>query len=162
MVPWRGWAIPKGLDKFKSVRVAFLRDSIDSGKRGGGLIEKLENLNTLAKTNGEGRAKEEDKGGAKCESSISMGTFAFQLNFWGSPLCSTFVYRRQTRRRLSLSLSLTTIYRSFSFFFSLSNFIIKKFFKKLNFPLRRIRIVWLHVCNNRLFRSSLDSAGIIF
>lgn len=87
--------------------------------RGGGLIEKLENLNTLAKTNGEGRANEEDKGGAKCESSISMGTFAFQLNFWGSPLCSTFVYRRQTRRRLSrfsLSLSLT-IYYSFFFFF---------------------------------------------
>ena len=161
MVPWRGegWAIPKGLDKFKSVRVAFLRDSIDSGKRRGGLIEKLENLNTLAKTNGEGRAKEEDKGGAKCESSISMGTFAFQLNFWGSPLCSTFVYRRQTRLSLSLS------YHDISFvlfFFSLSNFIIKKFFKKLNFPLRRIRIVRLHVCNNRLFRSSLDSAGIIF
>lgn len=160
MVPWRGWAIPKGLDKFKSVRVAFLRDSIDSGKRRGGLIEKLENLNTLAKTNGEGRAKEEDKGGAKCESSISMGTFAFQLNFWGSPLCSTFVYRRQTR--LSLSLLSRYIIRSLFFFWPLSNFIIKKFFKKLNFPLRRIRIVRLHVCNNRLFRSSLDSAGIIF
>ena len=114
MVPWRGWAIPKGLDKFKSVRVAFLRDSIDSGKRRGGLIEKLENLNTLAKTNGEGRAKEEDKGGAKCESSISMGTFAFQLNFWGSPLCSTFVYRRQTR--LSLSLLSRYIIRSLFFF----------------------------------------------
>lgn len=76
-------------------------------------------MNTLAKTNGEGRAKEEDKDGAKCESSISMGTFAFQLNFCGSPLCSTFVYRRQTRRRLS-GFSLSYDYHdipSFFFFF---------------------------------------------
>lgn len=133
MVPWRGWAIPKGLDKFKSVRVAFLRDSIDSGKRRGGLIEKLENLNTLAKTNGEGRAKEEDKGGAKCESSISMGTFAFQLNFWGSPLCSTFVYRRQTR----LSLSLLSRYIIRSLFFFTFKFYYQKVLQEIELPFKK-------------------------
>ena len=135
MVPWRGWAIPKGLDKFKSVRVAFLRDSIDSGKRRGGLIEKLENLNTLAKTNGEGRAKEEDKGGAKCESSISMGTFAFQLNFWGSPLCSTFVYRRQTR--LSLSLSYHDISFVLFFFLTTFKFYYQKVLQEIEFPFKK-------------------------
>lgn len=133
MVPWRGWAIPKGLDKFKSVRVAFLWDSIDSGKRGGGLIEKLENLNTLAKTNGEGRAKEEDKDGAKCESSISMGTFAFQLNFWGSPLCSTFVYRRQTR----LSLSLLSRYIIRSLFFFTFKFYYQKVLQEIELPFKK-------------------------
>lgn len=112
------------LDKFKSVRGPRSCGTLSiRGKRRGGLIEKLENLNTLVKTNGEGRAKEEDKGGAKCESSISMGTFAFRLNFWRSTLlfdiCLSSANTPQTIRFLSLSLSLT-IYHFFYFFRSLT------------------------------------------
>lgn len=179
------------LDKFKSVRGPRSCGTLSiRGKGRGGLIEKLENLNTLVKTNGEGRAKEEDKGGAKCESSISMGTFAFRLNFWRSTLlfdiCLSSANTPQTIRFLSLSLSRYTILfiffdhwqgvrdlrKAFKFYY-------QKVLQHQNFDriseLEDLALLWVepdsrivsllaHVCNNSRwhFQSSLDSAGIIF
>lgn len=146
------------LDKFKSVRGPRSCGTLSiRGKRRGGLIEKLENLNTLVKTNGEGRAKEEDKGGAKCESSISMGTFAFRLNFWRSTLlfdiCLSSANTPQTIRFLSLSLShdipfflfFSITDKEYEIFERLSNFIIKKFFS-IRISTESVNSKILHFC----------------
>lgn len=146
------------LDKFKSVRGPRFCGTLSiRGKGRGGLIEKLENLNTLVKTNGEGRAKEEDKGGAKCESSISMGTFAFRLNFWRSTLlfdiCLSSANTPQTIRFLSLSLSddipfflfFSITDKEYEIFERLSNFIIKKFFS-IKISTESVNSKILHFC----------------